>query len=85
MQKLWLDDAWNDYLTWQKQDRRTLKRIHQLLQSIERNGFNCLGKPEPLRHGYAGWWSVRIDATNRLVFKIEDGILKIAACRGHYE
>ena len=85
MQKLWLDDAWNDYLAWQNQDRRTLKRIHQLLQSIERNGFDCLGKPEPLRHGYAGWWSVRIDAANRLVFKIEDGILKIAACRGHYE
>ncbi len=85
MQKLWLDDAWRDYIGWQNQDKKTVKRINTLLQSIERNGYSCIGKPEPLKNNLSGWWSVRIDNENRIVFKIEDGILKIAQCRGHYQ
>ena len=84
MQKLWSDNAWNQYLLWQTQDRKTIKRINALLQSIERNGYDAIGKPEPLKGNRTGWWSVRIDDSNRLVFKIAEGILKIASCKGHY-
>ena len=56
-----------------------------LIQSIERNGYACIGSPEPLRGNLAGWWSVRIDEKNRIVFKIENGFLVINSCKGHYE
>lgn len=85
MQKLWFDAAWADYVGWQTQDRKTLKRINMLIQSIERNGYACIGSPEPLRGNLAGWWSVRIDEKNRIVFKIENGFLVINSCKGHYE
>ena len=85
MQKLWFDEAWADYVGWQSQDRKTLKRINMLIQSIERNGSACIGSPEPLRGNLAGWWSVRIDEKNRIVFKIENGFLVINSCKGHYE
>lgn len=85
MKKLWHDSAWEDYEYWQRQDRKTLRRINQLVRDIERNGLSGIGKPEPLRGNLAGWWSVRIDAANRLVFKIEAETLVIFACRGHYE
>lgn len=85
MQKLWFDAAWADYVGWQSQDRKTLKRINMLIQSIERNGYACIGSPEPLRGNLAGWWSVRIDEKNRIVFKIENGFLVINSCKGHYE
>ena len=85
MQKLWFDAAWADYVGWQSQDRKTLKRINMLIQSIERNGSACIGSPEPLRGNLAGWWSVRIDEKNRIVFKIENGFLVINSCKGHYE
>ena len=85
MQKLWFDAAWADYVGWQSQDRKTLKRINMLIQSIERNGSACIGNPEPLRGNLAGWWSVRIDEKNRIVFKIENGFLVINSCKGHYE
>lgn len=84
MQKHWHDRAWEEYLAWQKGDKRTLRRINQLLQSIERNGYSCIGKPEPLKENWSGWWSVRIDDENRLIFRISDGHLEIAACNGHY-
>ena len=84
MNKIWHDEAWEDYLYWQTQDRKTLKRINKLIQDIERNGFNCLGKPEPLRGNLSGFWSVRIDASNRIVFRIKDGTLEIAQCGSHY-
>ena len=85
MNKLWSDKAWDDYLYWQQQDRKTLKRINELVKDIERNGISSgIGKPEPLR--YRKGWSRRIDETNRLVYDIdENGNLLIAACRGHYE
>ena len=84
MEKLWHDLAWDQYLEWQGIDRRTLKRINSLITSIERNGYFCIGKPEPLTGNLAGWWSVRIDEKNRLVFVIKDGKLIIHSCRDHY-
>jgi toxin YoeB len=84
MIKLWQDEAWEDYLYWQTQDKKTLKRINKLLQDIERNGYNGIGKPEPLKHDLTGFWSVEIDAKNRLVFRMKDGNLEIWQCGSHY-
>lgn len=67
MIKSWDDYAWDDYLYWQRQDRKTLKRINQLLQDIDRNGYSGIGKPEPLKGNLQGYWNRRIDETNRLV------------------
>ena len=85
MNKLWADKAWDDYLYWQQQDRKTLRRINELVRDIERNGIsNGTGKPEPLR--YRKGWSRRIDEFNRLVYDVdENGNLLIASCKGHYE
>lgn len=85
MNKLWTDDAWEDYLYWVTQDKKTLKRINQLLKDIDRNGYSGIGKPEPLRYELYGFWSRRIDDTNRLVYKIENDKVIILHCRGHYE
>ena len=84
MQKIWQDEAWDDYLYWQTQDKKTLKRINQLVQDIERNGNDGIGKPEPLKGDLQGYWSRRIDDTNRLVYRIKDGQIEIAQCRSHY-
>ena len=85
MRKSWHDMAWEDYLYWQTQDKKTLKRINTLLRDIERNGYNCVGKPEQLKGNLSGWWSVRIDYANRLIFQLVGEQLEIYACRGHYE
>ncbi len=66
MNKLWQEDAWEDYLYWQTQDKRILKRINQLLKDIDRNGYDGIGKPEPLRYEFQGFWSRRIDDSNAL-------------------
>jgi toxin YoeB len=84
MIKLWHDEAWDAYLYWQTQDKRTLKKINRLLQDIERNGYNCIGKPEPLKHDMSGYWSVEIDEKNRLIFRIQDDKLEIWQCGSHY-
>ncbi len=84
MKKLWTDKAWNDYLYWQSQDKKTLKRINQLIQDIDRNGYDGIGKPEPLRGEWAGWWSRRIDETNRVIYRMEGDHLILAGCRSHY-
>ena len=84
MNKIWSDIAWEDYVYWQTQDKKTLKRINELLRDIERNGYKCIGKPEPLKGNLSGYWSVRIDDKNRLVFKIDDGAIMIAQCKSHY-
>lgn len=84
MIKAWDDFAWEDYLYWQKQDRKTLKRINQLLQDIDRNGYSGIGKPEPLKGNLQGYWSSRIDDVNRLVFRIVDNRIEILQCRSHY-
>ena len=84
MQKLWHDEAWEEYLLWQTLDKKTLKRINTLIESFERNGYNCIGKPEPLKENLSGFWSVRIDEKNPLVFRIKDGKLEIVQCGSHY-
>ena len=77
--------AWDDYLYWQTQDKKTLKRINQLLKDIQRNSFEGIGKPEPLKN-QEGCWSRRIDEKNRLVYFINsDKDILIVSCRGHYE
>jgi toxin YoeB len=76
--------AWEDYLYWQRQDQKTLRRINQLLQDIDRNGYEGVGRPEPLKHEFSGWWSRRIDETNRLIYRVKDESIEIAQCGAHY-
>lgn len=80
----WADEAWEDYRWWHKQDRRLHARINKLIETIEKDPFRGIGKPEPLRHEWMGYWSRRINAEHRLVYKMEKGVLYIAACRYHY-
>ena len=84
MRLLWEDRAWDDYLYWQGQDKKTLKRINALLNDIKRNPFDGIGKPEPLKGNLSGFWSRRIDEENRIVYFEKDDIVYIVACRGHY-
>ena len=84
MNKVWTDEAWEDYVWWQSQDRKTLRRINQLIRDIGRDTFDGIGKPEPLRYEYAGLWSRRIDQTNRLVYRATDDSIVIYSCRDHY-
>ena len=77
--------GWDDYLWWQQQDRKLLKRINQLIQDVMRNGNAGIGKPEPLKHGFQGYWSRRINDEHRLVYKVVDDEVRVAACRYHYE
>ena len=85
MQKAWTDDAWSDYLYWHTQDNKTLKRIHDLLKDIDRQPFSGIGKPEPLKGDKQGYWSRRIDETNRIIYKIESNQVIIVQCGGHYD
>lgn len=78
-------EAWEDYLYWQTQDKKTLKRINALLQDILRNQYSGIGKPEPLKGDLGGWWSRRIDEENRLIYKIEKDRVVIARCKAHYK
>lgn len=84
MIKAWTDAAWEDFLHWQNQDRKTLKRIIKLLKDIERNGNEGIGKPERLSGDLSRYWSRRIDSKNRIVYRIEGGVLKIVQCGSHY-
>lgn len=84
MKKLWQDDAWEEYLYWQTQYKKTLKRINKLLTDIDRNGYNCIGKPEQLSGNLSDYWSVRIDEKNRIVFRIVDNNIEIIQCGTHY-
>ena len=79
------DKAWQDYCYWQIQDKKTLKRINLLLQDIKRNNFTGIGKPEPLKNDFTGFWSRRIDDTNRLVYRINNEQIEIIQCKGHYK
>ena len=85
MKKIWFDEAWEDYIYWQQQDKKTLKRINALLKEIERENFKGIGKPEPLNGELSGFWSRRIDDTNRIVYRIVEGRLEILSCKGHYD
>ncbi len=86
MRKLaWGSKAWQDYLYWQSQDKKTLKRINRLIQDTLSHPFEGIGKPEPLQENLSGFWSRRIDETNRLVYAVDDNYLTIISCRYHYE
>ena len=85
MNKIFTDKAWEDYLYWQAQDKRTLKKINDLLKDIERNGNEGIGKPEPLKNNLTGWWSRRIDQKNRLVYRVTGEFIEILQCGEHYD
>jgi toxin YoeB len=78
------DDAWSDYLYWQQQDKKVLKKINRLIKEIERNPFEGIGEPEPLKYNWSGYWSRRITIEHRLVYKVLDEQILIAQCRYHY-
>lgn len=77
--------AWEDYLYWQTQDKKTLRKVNVLLADIKRNKYEGLGKPEPLKENLTGYWSRRIDEVNRLVYKVSDNYIEIIQCKGHYK
>jgi toxin YoeB len=85
MRYIFTDESWEDYLYWQQTDKKKLKKINDLLKEITRSPFDGLGKPEPLKHQYAGFWSRRIDEEHRLIYKYEDDTILIAKCRFYYD
>ena len=85
MSLFWEDHAWEEYLEWQVQDKKTLKKINQLIKDIQRNAFVGIGNPEPLVGNLSGMWSRRIDKKNRIVYYEENGLIHIISCKGHYD
>jgi toxin YoeB len=81
---IFAEAAWEDYLYWQAQDKRMLKRINELIRATQRDPFSGIGKPEPLKHALAGFWSRRITEEHRMVYKVEEDALLIAQLRYHY-
>jgi toxin YoeB len=84
MKIIFLSTGWEDYLFWQQNDRKTLKKINELIKESIRTPFEGTGKPEPLKHVLSGWWSRRINLEHRLVYRVEDDSLYILQCRYHY-
>ena len=82
---MFTDRAWEEYSYWQTQDKKTLKRINEILKDIKRNSYTGIGKPEPLKNELSGYWSRRIDDTNRIVYKISNEQIEIVQCKGHYD
>ena len=80
----WTDEAWNSYVYWQTQDKKTLKRINKLISDVKRSPFEGIGKPEPLKENLSGFWSRGIDDTNRLVYAVDDTAITVISCRYHY-
>ena len=78
------DDAWDDYLYWQQHDKKILKKINRIIKEIQREPFEGIGEPEPLKYNWSGYWSRRITIEHRLVYKVDDNNLMIAQCRYHY-
>ena len=85
MKILFVDESWEDYLYWQKTDRKILERINNLVKDISRNPYSGLGKPEPLKYKYQGFWSRRITEEHRLIYRVVDNEIQIAKCRFHYD
>lgn len=81
----WDFDAWEDYLYWQAQDKKMTKRINQLVKDMQRNPYEGIGKPEPLKENLSGFWSRRINDEHRIVYAVEEETLFIFSCKGHYE
>ena len=84
MKLVFADEAWDDYLNWQKQDRKMVERINKLIQEVKRDPFSGVGKPEPLKHALAGFWSRRISDEHRMVYRVQADSLLIAQLRYHY-
>ncbi|MDR2546367.1 MAG: Txe/YoeB family addiction module toxin [Lachnospiraceae bacterium] len=84
MIKSWDDEAWDDYLYWQMQDKKTLKRINYVLKDIDRQPYSGIGKPEPLTGNLSGYWSRKIDDCNRIVYRVKDERVEIIQCGSHY-
>lgn len=84
MKKVFSDGAWEEYVYWQKYDKKTLDRINQLIKDIERNHYHGIGKPEPLKHALSGYWSRRVSSEHRIAYKIENDSILIAQVRYHY-
>jgi toxin YoeB len=85
MKYVFVDESWEDYLFWQSTDKKTLKRINELLKDISRTPYSGIGKPEPLRHNYKGLWSRRIDNEHRLIYQVKENEIYILKCRFHYD
>ena len=85
MDKVWHDKAWEEYTAWQRENKNVLKRINELIKDIDRHPFTGIGKPEPLKGNKQGYWSRRIDAVNRIVYKVEQDQLIVAQCGRHYD
>tara|TARA_B100000809_G_scaffold243770_1_gene269098 strand:+ start:10224 stop:10481 length:258 start_codon:yes stop_codon:yes gene_type:complete len=85
MKYIFVDESWEDYLYWQKTDKKILKRINMLIKDISRNPYDGIGKPEPLKHKYRGFWSRRIDAEHRLIYQVKEDEVRIIKCRFHYD
>jgi len=89
MIKIWNERAWDEYVYWQKQDKKTIKKINSLIKDIERNGYNCTGRPEPLKDSLNSWWSAKINEKDRLIFRISENneveFLEVLSCKGHYQ
>ena len=84
MNKQFSDNAWQDLMNWQREDRKIVKKIAEMLCDIERNGHEGKGKPEPLHYELSGWWSRRITEKDRLIYRFDETTIYIAACKGHY-
>lgn len=84
MKLVFADEAWEDYLNWQKQDRKMVERINKLIRETQRDPFSGMGKPEPLKHALSGFWSRRITDEHRMVYRVEGDQLQIAQLRFHY-
>lgn len=80
----WSSNAWSDYLYWQQNDKKLLKRINLLIKDIERHPFEGIGDPEPLKHNWSGYWSRRINLEHRIIYKIESDTVFVVQCRYHY-
>ncbi len=81
---VWIEEGWEDYLYWQQVDKKTLKKINELIKAIQRTPFEGIGKPEALKENLSGWWSRRINLEDRLVYKVEHDRIVILQCRKHY-
>ena len=84
MKIVFLSNGWEDYLYWQKHDKKTLQKVNELIKDCQRAPFDGIGKPEALKNDLSGWWSRRVTQEHRLVYKVENNMLYIAQCRKHY-
>jgi len=85
MRLVFVDESWEDYLYWQKTDKKLLKKINELIKDISRTPFTGIGKPEPLKHKYQGFWSRRINSEHRLIYQVKGDEIRVVKCRFHYD